>query len=133
MPLSNAKTVEQKPRAVVTLTTHPLAESLPATFRRLGWQVFEAHSGEETRKLAHHMRPEAVVISTRLSDESGWLICDKLTRDLPGLKVILVGEEPQSSDEDFALFVGAVAVLGDSETPQRIVEEVSALRPYFVA
>ena len=105
----------------VTLGGRPLlilayADSLYAVqacryFRRLGWEVHLAYSGPEARRLARRFEPTAVVLDTELANESGWLTCDKLRRELPSRNVILV--TPAATDErrELAAFVGASALV----------------------
>lgn len=75
--------------------------------RRLGWDVYTARNGPEVRRLARMLEPEWVILGATLPCESGWLTCDKLTREMPALKVLLVEADPANNAADFANFVGA--------------------------
>src|SRR5260370_24318032 len=77
----------------------------------MGWDVHRADTGEEVRGLARAFAPNLVILDTQLADESGWLTCDKLTREMPRLKVLLLGAQPPSQNENFASFVGATALI----------------------
>jgi DNA-binding response OmpR family regulator len=79
-------------------------------FRRLGWDVYQAHAGAEVRRLAHLLEPDLVVLDANLVGESGWLTCAKLMRERPAGRVVLVDEGGQGS-QDMAAFVGATAVV----------------------
>jgi DNA-binding response OmpR family regulator len=93
-------------------------------FRRVGWDVYEAHSGPEARRLARLLNPELMVLAVGLEDESGWLTCEKLSGTHPRVKVFLVADSILPQDEDFATFVGAVGLI-HADNIGALVEEVS--------
>ena len=99
-------------RPCLILAHAELAYAVPVLrmFRRQGWDVYAAHTGPEVRRLARMLDPQLVVIQADLPEESGWLTCDKLTRDLSGLRVVLVAADPTPYLEAFASFVGAAAL-----------------------
>jgi hypothetical protein len=80
-------------------------------FRRSGWDVYTARTGPEARRLARMMEADLVVLDTGIGEESGWLTCEKLTREVPGVRVVLVDREPDSVGADLAEFVGAAALI----------------------
>jgi CheY-like chemotaxis protein len=79
-------------------------------FRHLGWEVFTARSAAEVRRLAIMVRPDVVILDTDLPDESGWLVCDKITRAEPAPEVVLVSEKVTPRRRRLAAFVGASAL-----------------------
>ena len=81
------------------------------TFRRQGWDVYAAHDGPEVRRLARMLQPHLVVLQAELPEESGWLTCDKLTREMPSVRVVLVAADPTPYHAAFATFVGAAALV----------------------
>jgi hypothetical protein len=87
----------------------PYAESLSRAFRRLGWDVYQARSGPEARRLARMLEPELLVLATDLAEESGWLTCEKVLADMPGVKVFLVGPD-EGNNREYAAFVGATLI-----------------------
>jgi CheY-like chemotaxis protein len=80
-------------------------------FRRRGWDVYAARSGPEARRLARMLEADLVVLDTGLPVESGWLTCEKLTRELPDVRVVLADAEPDARRAKLAAFVGAAALL----------------------
>lgn len=87
------------------------AEASCRHLHRLGWEVHPARTAAEARRLTRTLSPDVVVLDTELSDESGWLMCAKLTSELPGQRVILVGPLPTRERAEFASFVGAEALI----------------------
>ena len=47
-----------------------------------------------------------VILHAELAEESGWLTCDKLTREQPLTRVILVGDNLSPRNQELAIFVG---------------------------
>jgi CheY-like chemotaxis protein len=80
-------------------------------FRRSGWDVYPARTGPEARRLARMVEADLVVLDTGVDEESGWLTCEKLTREVPGIRVILVEGDPDPVGADLAEFVGATALI----------------------
>jgi ActR/RegA family two-component response regulator len=81
------------------------------SFRSMGWEAHQADTGAEARSLARQLCPNLVILDTQLDGESGWLTCDKLTREMPRLKVLLLGYAPPAQGNNFAEFVGATALI----------------------
>jgi DNA-binding response OmpR family regulator len=92
--------------------------------RRLGWEVHLANRGSDARRLAQALRPSVVVIDIELHDESGWLTCDKLRREVPGQKVVLVSRQSTPEDRRLAGFVGAAALVSRASGTTALVDEV---------
>ena len=99
------------------------AELTCRSFRRRGWDVYRAGTGPEARRLARMMQPELVLLDTDLPEESGWLTCDKLIREQPHARVILVGTATAPQDEQFAAFVGACALVNRAGSMTLLLED----------
>ena len=80
---------------------------LARRYRNRGWHVVQARSGAEVRQLVRTLQPALVVLDANLDEESGWLICAKLRREQPSLRVVLTTRRPTATDRRFARFVGA--------------------------
>jgi DNA-binding response OmpR family regulator len=68
-------------------------------FRRLGWEVEMVASGYEARELAGEYHPNVVVLDVALLDESGWLTSAKISTENPDLRILLITERGETSDE----------------------------------
>jgi DNA-binding response OmpR family regulator len=113
------------PPSLVVAHSDPGYEAVIARgFRRLGWDVYRARSGPEVRRLVPMLAADLVILDADLPDESGWLTCDKLTRERQRIQVILVTSEPGPLNHAMASFVGATALIHRSEGPVRVIEEV---------
>jgi ActR/RegA family two-component response regulator len=93
-------------------------------FRRRGWDPYEARTGPEARRLARMLEPALVVLGTELPEESGWLTCDKLTREDPSLDVFLVADAPDVPGEHFASFAGAAGLVAASDGVEALLHVV---------
>ncbi len=101
---------EHRPCLILAHADPVYSAQVLRTFRRQGWDVYTAQSGPEVRRLARMLEPQLVVIQADLSEESGWLTCDKLTRESPSIQVVLVAADPTARHVAFAEFVGAAAL-----------------------
>jgi DNA-binding response OmpR family regulator len=93
-------------------------------FRRMGWEVHLACSGPEARRLARTLNASVVVLDAELREESGWLTCDKLRREIPGQKVVLVSRNPTDEGRRFAAFVGATGLVCRGGGPAALADEI---------
>lgn len=123
MTADNQESTAPRPCMIVAHGDLPYAESLGRSFRRLGWDVYQARSGPEARRLARMLEPELLVLATDLAEESGWLTCEKVLSETPRVKVFLVGPD-EGSNREFATFVGAVALLDNRDSVATLVQDV---------
>jgi DNA-binding response OmpR family regulator len=98
---------------------------LARRFRRLGWDVYLAHSGPEARRLAYMLPADMVILHVDMPEESGWLTCDKLMREHSSVSVILIGDNLTPRKQDLAEFVGASALVDDTDDMPPLVEELA--------
>jgi len=93
-------------------------------FRRMGWDLYSARSGPEVRRLVRMLEADLVIMDADLPEESGWLTCDKLTREQPLVKVILVSDNLSARNQELAAFVGASALVRHGEGVAPLMEEL---------
>ncbi len=118
-------TLEGRPHPLILLA-HPdpcYISRASQAFRACGWDVQTARTALEVRRLVRKLPPAAVVLAAQLREESGWLTCDKLVRQQPGLKVFLVEANPTAESYQFAEFVGAAGVLPEADDASLLVDE----------
>lgn len=113
-----------RPCLIVAHGDPHFAGALGWSFRRLGWDVYQARSGPEARRLARMLDPDLMVLATELEEESGWLTCEKLTGELPRIKVFLIGDAGEQRSHDFAAFTGAAGLLDGKASVATLVQEV---------
>src|SRR5437016_5377132 len=109
------------------ILAHPNVEYMARigrAFRRLDWTVHYGHDADSVRRLAFLHAAELVVMATELPGESGWLACEKLTRERHDVKVVLVTDEVTAQQERFAAFVGAARLLSVHSAPAALLELV---------
>lgn len=93
-------------------------------FRQRGWEVHAAATGPDARRLARKLLPDAVVLGTELTDESGWLTAAKLHHERPGCKIVLVTDETSPDSFLFTAFVGAAALVRREDGPRALEDEL---------
>jgi DNA-binding response OmpR family regulator len=116
--------VVYRPCLVLAHANAGYAAQAARAFRRQGWDVYHTRSGPETRRLARMLNPSVVVLEADLPEESGWLTCDKLVREQPHRKVVLVGDDFSDECESFAAFIGAAGVVHQCDGAQALVDFV---------
>ena len=116
-----------RPRLVFAYADSAHAARCGRFFRRHGWETHLVASAEEARRLVDRFAPEAVVLDTQLSDESGWLTCAKITAQNPDLKVILLGSPPADLDEKLDQ-VGGWSMVSHEDGVEALASEVLGRR-----
>jgi len=76
----------------------------------MGWDTRQVLTGPAARRLVRTLRADLVVLATNLPGESGWLTCAKLIKERPGTPVVLVCDDVDEADPEFARFVGAAGL-----------------------
>jgi DNA-binding response OmpR family regulator len=100
-----------RPCLVLAHAEPAYAADTARAFRRRGWDVYLAQAGPEARRLARMLDADLVILGTDLPGESGWLTCNKLVREQPVARVLLVAPRRDPAAEKFAAFVGASALV----------------------
>ena len=127
MTAPNEETGIVRPCMILAHADAAFSALILQAFRRLGWDVYQARSGPQARRLARMLTPDLVVLDTDLPEESGWLTCDKLLQELPQTRVFLVGGHGDAWSEEFAAFVGAAALVSPSGGVQALVHRVRGM------
>jgi CheY-like chemotaxis protein len=118
---------EKRPCLIVAHGDPAYTAQVCVTFRRLGWDVHQAATGPEVRRLARSLSPDVVILDTLLPNESGWLTCDKLRLETPETRVILVAVDPGFHEANFTVFVGAAALVNHAEGMAALLDEIGVM------
>jgi two-component system, cell cycle response regulator DivK len=94
-----------------------------------GYEVIEAHDGEEGIRLTREERPDVVLMDISIPLVDGWeatqiLKADPDTREIP---IIALTAHALASDRAKAKEVGCDAYLAKPVEPRRVVEEVKRM------
>jgi DNA-binding response OmpR family regulator len=103
------------------------AAAAARAFRRRGWDVYQARTGPEVRRLVRMLSADLVVLDTHLAGESGWLSCAKLVSEHPLLEVVLVSNAPTPLTRRFAYFTGADSLVDGRAGPAVLVAAVEGV------
>jgi DNA-binding response OmpR family regulator len=111
MLLAHERTAGYRPCLVLADPDPAYAAAIMRSFRRLGWDVYEAKLGPEARRLARMLDADLVILAADLPEETGWLTCAKLVRERPHTRIILVDHAADPRARHMAAFVGAKALV----------------------
>jgi ActR/RegA family two-component response regulator len=111
-------------RVVIALRDTVFLAWLARRLRGLGWVVYSTQSGDQARQLCRQYSPQVAVLDTGLEDQSGWLTCEKIVREDPTVKVILLALRPEANSAAFADFVGKAKLIHQEDGIQAIINEV---------
>ena len=111
MLLAHERSAGYRPCLVLADPDPAYASATARSFRRLGWDVYEAKVGPEARRVARMLEADLVLLDARLPGETGWLTCAKLLRERPQTRVILVAGTADPHGVRLAAFVGARALV----------------------
>ena len=115
MLAAKTEPVAVRPCVLVAHADAGYAAVAARAFRRLGWDDYVAGTGPEVRRLARMLDAAVVVLDVDLAGESGWLTCDKLRRERPHTRVILVGRQPTPLEHRLAAFAGACGLVAQTD------------------
>jgi CheY-like chemotaxis protein len=99
------------PRVVIGHRDPAYAALLGQQLAGVGWEPVTVDSAAQARAFARAKRTVALLLDVDLQDESGWLTCDKMTRERPELCVVLISKDTRPENQRFATFVGARALV----------------------
>jgi DNA-binding response OmpR family regulator len=119
--IAKPESLSVRPCVLVAHADPGYAAIATRAFRRLGWDDHTADNGPQLRRLARMLDAHLAVIDVALPGESGWLTCEKLRRERPHTRVILVSREPTPRDERLAAFVGALALVREADGPAALL------------
>jgi CheY-like chemotaxis protein len=125
--LSRAR--QLRPRLVLAHHDPVYATSVSRAFRMMGWDACLALTGPAARRLVRKLRADLVVLATNLPGESGWLTCAKLIEERPRTRVVLVSDDLDEADLEFARFVGAAGIYAISAGAAPLLDEARRGRP----
>jgi DNA-binding response OmpR family regulator len=100
-----------RPRLVLAYADSAHAAQCARQFRRQGWEVHQAGSGIDARRLVADLDPQVVVLDVDLPDGSGWLTAVKLRLENPGQRVYLTGASRTPEHDRLAAFIGAAGFI----------------------
>ena len=118
------KPLSFRPRMVLAYADSARSALASRHFRRLGWEVHQAPTGPEARRLVGALRPQVIILDADLRGESGWLTCAKLTLVGPAPRILLVAEAVTPREEEFAQVAGAAAVVSARAGLPALIAEV---------
>jgi len=112
------------PPVVLALPESPFAAQALRLLRQHGVAVRQVRPAGVERGEFCRLRRGVVVLQAESDGESGWLTCAKMCSAKPALRVVLVGHEPSDRERRLAEFVGATALVCETEGAHRLVAAI---------
>ena len=113
-----------RPLLLLGFGASAFAAQVSRQFRRHGWEVRQASSGTQVRRLCPDLAPEVVILDVDLPGESGWLTAAKLRLERPGQRILLVGDRNSPHNENFADFLGISGFLNRNDGLMPLFDEI---------
>jgi CheY-like chemotaxis protein len=114
--------MDQRPRLLLVYSDSEYAARCSRYCRRHGWEVHLMTSGAQACELVGSLAPAVVVLDTGLPDDA-WRTCAMITREHPGLPVVLVGTDASNSGDRLQQ-VGAAAHVTRGGPVEELAEQV---------
>lgn len=84
---------------------------LSKALHELGHQVIEAVNGLEALEVAHHQRPDCIVLDLLIPELNGFEVLENLTQEISPIPTIVITADIQKTSRQMCLDKGAIAVL----------------------
>jgi YesN/AraC family two-component response regulator len=117
-----------KPIRVLIVDDQPRArKSLKALLSTWSWvgEMHEAANGREAVQLVKELQPDVVLMDVRMPEVDGLMATVQIKALCPQIKVVVLSMYLEYRDE--ALAVGADAFVGKGESPDRLLDLLSAV------
>lgn len=100
---------------------------LKINLQRNNFNVIEAGSGEEGLELANKEKPKIAILDVMLPGIDGFMVCNKLRSNLPGIGIIMLTAKGQDMDKIMGLEYGADDYIVKPFNPLEVVLRIKAL------
>ena len=101
-----------------------LLKVLKRLFETEGYSVDLAKDGLSGLERFRNRRPSAIVLDLRLPDMSGQEVCQQITRDAPGLPVIVLSAKAEVADKVVLFEMGACDYVTKPFSPRELLARV---------
>lgn len=118
-----ASVMDRRPRLLLVYADSVFAANCSRHFRRLGWEVRMAAAGEDPCELVQELAPTAVVLDADLPDEQAWQTCGQITRQHPGLTVVLSAAD-RFEDDAGQRHIDGAALVTRSEGVEALADRI---------
>jgi DNA-binding response OmpR family regulator len=102
-----------------------MVEIIRYALEKAGYEVFEAHNGEEALAIARRERPDLVVLDIMLPGVDGYVVCKILSTEI-GMPIIMLTARDEEIDKVVGLELGADDYLTKPFSPRELVARVRA-------
>ncbi|OQY10417.1 MAG: two-component system response regulator [Marinitoga sp. 4572_148] len=101
-----------------------LRKILSFNFKKEGYEVYEAHDGEEGLQKIKEINPDVICLDIMMPKMDGFTVLKKLKEENLKYPIIVLTAKGGEEDEDLALSLGALKVMTKPFSPKSVVEIV---------
>ena len=77
-----------------------IMRSLTFVLKRAGFDVLEAHDGEEAVEVLHREHPDLVFLDVMMPKKNGYEVCQRLRKREWGMQMVMIAVTGWGQDED---------------------------------
>ncbi len=115
--------MDRRPRLLMVYADSVYAVHCSRYFRRHGWDVHLAASGDEACESIGWLAPTAVIVDGELPRDHAWDTCARIMREHPGLRVVVATPDDSVADLRNSA-VGAAAVVSRRQGVEGLAEQL---------
>lgn len=106
-----------------------IMRSLTFVLQREGFEVLQAHDGEEAIEVLRREKPDLVFLDVMMPKKNGYQVLEDIraTDDLAGCRVIMLTAKGQDSDRERGIELGVDDYMTKPFSPMKIVERARAI------
>ena len=101
-----------------------IMRSLTFVLKREGFDILQAHDGEEAIEVVHREKPDLVFLDVMMPKKNGYQVLEEIRAnpELAHCRVIMLTAKGQDSDRDKGVAMGADDYMTKPFSPMKIVE-----------
>ena len=115
---------ERKFRVLLAEESCSVRKILREELQQANWVeiVGEADKSQDTLAMLFNLRPDAVVVSTRIPDQGGFELLQRIKRTFASCATILTSRQPDSLVTETGRLLGAAGVCSVAHQPTQLVK-----------
>ncbi len=106
-----------------------IMRSLTFVLKRAGFEVLEAHDGEEAIEVVRREQPDLVFLDVMMPKKNGYEVLEEIRSadELESCRIIMLTAKGQDSDREKGMAMGVDEYMTKPFSPSKIVERAKAI------